>query len=135
MMKTLFGIAAVFVICCSISVADQKDDTFRRDINRMKPAQASYSSATQVKLNLKLNRSVFNSYTSNDRLTVASFSAYTSAASNHANLSNLDYASAGHTGFLPDSGGSAGKSMCWKTDTTLGYCSSIVAVDGSCTCN
>jgi hypothetical protein len=34
-----------------------------------------------------------------------------------------------------NSGGSSGKSMCWKTATTLGYCSSLVAADGSCTCN
>lgn len=33
------------------------------------------------------------------------------------------------------SGGSSGKSMCWKTATTLGYCSSVIGVDGSCTCN
>ena len=33
------------------------------------------------------------------------------------------------------SGGSAGKAICWKTATTLGYCSSAVGADGSCTCN
>ena len=33
-------------------------------------------------------------------------------------------------------GGSAGKAICWKADgITLGYCSSAVGVDGSCTCN
>lgn len=32
-------------------------------------------------------------------------------------------------------GGSSGKAICWKTATTLGYCSSAVASDGSCTCN
>jgi len=33
------------------------------------------------------------------------------------------------------SGGSTNKAICWKSGTTLGYCSTIVAVDGSCTCN
>lgn len=34
------------------------------------------------------------------------------------------------------SGGSANKVVCWKSDgKTLGYCSSIVGADGSCTCN
>jgi hypothetical protein len=33
-------------------------------------------------------------------------------------------------------GGSANKTMCWKSDgKTLGYCSSVVASNGSCTCN
>ncbi len=32
-------------------------------------------------------------------------------------------------------GGSAGQAMCWKTATTLGYCSSVVGVGGACTCN
>lgn len=33
-------------------------------------------------------------------------------------------------------GGSANKSVCWKSDgKTLGYCSSLQAADGSCTCN
>ena len=33
-------------------------------------------------------------------------------------------------------GGSAGKAICWKADgITLGYCSSAVGADGSCTCN
>lgn len=31
--------------------------------------------------------------------------------------------------------GSAGKATCWKTATTLGYCSSAVGADGTCTCN
>lgn len=34
-----------------------------------------------------------------------------------------------------DSGGSSGKAMCWKTATTLGYCSSVVGAGGDCTCN
>ncbi len=34
------------------------------------------------------------------------------------------------------SGGSANRAVCWKSDgKTLGYCSSVVAADGSCTCN
>lgn len=32
-------------------------------------------------------------------------------------------------------GGSANKAICWKSGTTLGYCSTVVAADGSCTCN
>lgn len=32
-------------------------------------------------------------------------------------------------------GGSSGKVICWKTATTLGYCSSIVDITGGCTCN
>ena len=33
-------------------------------------------------------------------------------------------------------GGSANKAICWKSDgKTLGYCSTIVGADGSCTCN
>ena len=33
-------------------------------------------------------------------------------------------------------GGSANKAICWKADgKTLGYCSSVIAADGSCTCN
>ena len=31
--------------------------------------------------------------------------------------------------------GLAGQAMCWKTDTTLGYCSTIIGVTGGCTCN
>jgi len=35
-----------------------------------------------------------------------------------------------------NSGGAAGKAMCWKADgKTLGYCSSVIAADGGCTCN
>jgi hypothetical protein len=34
------------------------------------------------------------------------------------------------------SGGSANHAICWKSDgITLGYCSSVVASDGACTCN
>lgn len=36
---------------------------------------------------------------------------------------------------LANTGGSAGKATCWKTATTLGYCSSVVGADGTCTCN
>jgi len=32
-------------------------------------------------------------------------------------------------------GGSSGKATCWKTATAIGYCSSVVAADGTCTCN
>jgi len=32
-------------------------------------------------------------------------------------------------------GGSAGKTVCWKTATVLGYCSTAVDGTGSCTCN
>jgi hypothetical protein len=32
-------------------------------------------------------------------------------------------------------GGSAGHGICWKTDTTLGYCSSALDSSGNCTCN
>jgi hypothetical protein len=32
-------------------------------------------------------------------------------------------------------GSNPGKAVCWKSDNTLGYCSSSVAGDGSCTCN
>jgi len=32
-------------------------------------------------------------------------------------------------------GGLAGRAICWKTKSALGYCSSVVAADGSCTCN
>lgn len=31
--------------------------------------------------------------------------------------------------------GSTGKAACWKTDHTLGYCSSTVGSSGGCTCN
>jgi hypothetical protein len=34
-----------------------------------------------------------------------------------------------------NSGGSSGKTICWKTATTLGFCSSVVGVGGDCTCN
>jgi hypothetical protein len=38
--------------------------------------------------------------------------------------------------FAASVGGSAGKATCWKADgKTIGYCSSVVASDGSCTCN
>jgi len=34
------------------------------------------------------------------------------------------------------SGGSVNKAICWKSDgKTLGYCSTVIAADGSCTCN
>ena len=31
--------------------------------------------------------------------------------------------------------GSANRVVCWKSTTSIGYCSSIVGADGSCTCN
>ena len=34
-----------------------------------------------------------------------------------------------------NNGGSSGQTVCWKTATTLGYCSSIVGAGGACTCN
>lgn len=34
-----------------------------------------------------------------------------------------------------DNGGSSGQTVCWKTATTLGFCSSVVGVGGACTCN
>jgi len=36
---------------------------------------------------------------------------------------------------VTSSSGSAGKAMCWKDTTTLSFCTSVVGVDGSCTCN
>lgn len=39
------------------------------------------------------------------------------------------------SGAITFSGGSANKAICWKSGTSLGYCSSVVASDGSCTCN
>lgn len=37
---------------------------------------------------------------------------------------------------IAEVGGSANKAVCWKSDgKTLGYCSSLVGADGSCTCN
>jgi len=32
-------------------------------------------------------------------------------------------------------GGNANRAVCWKSDNTLGYCSSSVLPNGSCTCN
>lgn len=32
-------------------------------------------------------------------------------------------------------GGSTNKAVCWKAAGALGYCSTVVAADGSCTCN
>lgn len=37
--------------------------------------------------------------------------------------------------FTVTTGGSAGKAMCWKTATTLGFCSGAVGAGGDCTCN
>ena len=31
--------------------------------------------------------------------------------------------------------GTANRAVCWKTTTTLGYCSTIIGANGSCTCN
>jgi hypothetical protein len=39
------------------------------------------------------------------------------------------------SGKVAQAGGSINKSVCWKTSTTMGFCSSVVAADGSCTCN
>jgi hypothetical protein len=39
------------------------------------------------------------------------------------------------TGSITLGGGSANKVVCWVNGTQLGYCSSVVGVDGSCTCN
>lgn len=39
------------------------------------------------------------------------------------------------SGAVTQSGGNAGRATCWKTATTLSYCTSVVAADGSCTCN
>lgn len=43
---------------------------------------------------------------------------------------NVDMLDGVHVGNV-----SVGKAMCWKDATHLGYCSSVVAADGSCTCN
>jgi hypothetical protein len=34
-----------------------------------------------------------------------------------------------------EQGSRSGRAVCWRSDNTLGYCSSPVAGDGSCTCN
>lgn len=34
-----------------------------------------------------------------------------------------------------NSGGSSNQAVCWKTGTTLGFCSSVVGAGGACTCN
>jgi len=34
-----------------------------------------------------------------------------------------------------NTGGSSGQTVCWKTATTLGYCSTTVGAGGACTCN
>lgn len=37
---------------------------------------------------------------------------------------------------MVNTGGSANKAICWKADgKTLGYCSTVIGADGSCTCN
>lgn len=71
MMKYMVSII-LLAACYGLSQADQTSDTLRRDINRMKAVQVSYSAATQVKLNTKLNRTVFNTYTSVERITPTS---------------------------------------------------------------
>lgn len=77
-MKRILMIVSLLALCCNFALSDQTSDTFRRDINKMKTGFSSYSSATQIKLNTKLNKNVFNTYTSVDRLPVAVFKAYTS---------------------------------------------------------
>jgi len=42
-------------------------------------------------------------------------------------------AGTGATKILP--AGTANRAVCWKTGGALGYCSSVVGADGSCTCN
>ena len=39
------------------------------------------------------------------------------------------------TGISTGSAGSANKAVCWKTTTTIGYCSTVVDSSGACTCN
>lgn len=36
--------------------------------------------------------------------------------------------------FSVTSGGSANQTVCWKSATTLGFCTSVVGIGGSCTC-
>ncbi|MBV5336563.1 MAG: hypothetical protein J0653_00690, partial [Deltaproteobacteria bacterium] len=38
-------------------------------------------------------------------------------------------------GTIAASGGLTNKAVCWKTGGVMGYCSTVIAVDGSCTCN
>lgn len=68
MMKRLFMIISFLALCCSFALSDQSSDTFRRDINNMKSGFTKYSSATQIKLNTKLNKSIFQAYTSIGRV-------------------------------------------------------------------
>lgn len=39
------------------------------------------------------------------------------------------------SGTVKASGGATNKATCWKSTGVLGYCSTVVAADGSCTCN
>jgi hypothetical protein len=49
---------------------------------------------------------------------------------------NAGSAGISHAGAITGiSGGSSGKAMCWKTASTLGYCSTVVDSSGNCTCN
>jgi len=52
------------------------------------------------------------------------------------NSAGVEQASISDTGIIKGGGGLASHAICWKSDgKTLGYCSSVVAADGGCTCN
>lgn len=40
-----------------------------------------------------------------------------------------------NTGIITAAGGSTGHATCWKAGGVIGYCSTVVAADGTCTCN
>jgi hypothetical protein len=48
---------------------------------------------------------------------------------------NVNFPDASGTVPLIPGSPTTGRATCWKTATTIGYCSTVVASDGSCTCN
>ena len=82
-------------------------------------------------------------YTSleNSAFKVGNYTALEDSAFRNANFTGqygVEYASTGFKlGNLTSGGGSGstGKAVCWKTTTTLGFCSDAPAGDGACTCN
>lgn len=101
--------------------------------------------ATVVKVNggsVPASAKVLGSNSSNQPIAAALSSAhlYVGSAGNLpvdvAVTGDVSLTNAGLTAVVSvSSGGLAGQAMCWKTNTTLSYCTTIVAADGTCTCH
>lgn len=91
-----------------------------------------YSTATQNKLTSKLSQASFSSYTSIYRVP-ATRTVNGQTLSEDVTITTIS-GNAG-TATALEAGGTVGRASCWKADGVLGYCSTVITAEGSCTCN